>query len=92
MNLKFVKIMTLLAVIASTGVAGKLFHEHRSFREPVVAGEGLSSVKKLGDYSKSVAGTINDANVYIFDSGVPGGAILIIGGTHAEEPAANVSA
>ena len=79
MNLKFVKIMTLLAVIASTGVAGKLFHEHRSFREPVVAGEGLSSVKKLGDYSKSVAGTINDANVYIFDSGVPGGAILIIG-------------
>ena len=30
--------------------------------------------------------------MYFFDSGVPGGTILIIGGTHPEEPVANMSA
>ena len=60
----------------------------------VVAGAALTQVKKLSDYypEGGLKGSVNDANVYFFDSGVPGGTILIIGGTHPEEPVANMSA
>ena len=51
----------------------------------------MTEVKKLSDYS-DVKGTVNDCNVYIFDSGVEGGTMLIYGGTHAEEPACNTAA
>ncbi|HSK68552.1 MAG TPA: succinylglutamate desuccinylase [Candidatus Limnocylindria bacterium] len=87
-----VKIVTAVIVLAAVAAAGYLFREHRTYREPVVASEALTAVKKLSDYSSAVRGTVNDANVYIFDSGVPGGTLLLIGGTHAEEPTANVSA
>lgn len=92
MKIKTVKLITLLAVSAAIAIAGWLFREQRMFKEPVVASGNIYAVKKLSDYSQSVKGTINDVNVYIFDSGVPGGTLLLIGGTHAEEPAANVSA
>ncbi len=92
MKIKTVKLITLLAVSAAIAIAGWLFREQRIFKEPVVASGHIYAVKKLSDYAQSVKGTINDVNVYIFDSGVPGGTLLLIGGTHAEEPAANVSA
>jgi hypothetical protein len=44
----------------------------------------ITEVKKLSDYSDSVKDSVNDANVYIFDSGVPGGTAVLIGGTHPE--------
>lgn len=92
MNLKALKVTALVAAGAAVATAGMLFKEHREFKEPVVVSPAVSEVKKLSDYSDVVKGTINDANVYIFNSGVPGGTLLIIGGTHAEEPVANMSA
>lgn len=86
MNLKTVKALVLVFIIGTVAVAGWMFREHRTYKEAVVVGETITAVKKLSDYSDSVKGTINDANVYIFDSGVPGGTILLIGGTHPEEP------
>lgn len=74
------------------GVSGFLFWEHRNFKEPVVVSEYITEVKKLSDYSDVVKGTVNDSNVYIFDSGVEGGNMLIWGGTHAEEPAGVMAA
>ena len=92
MKIKTVKLITILIVIAAIVIAGWLFREQRTFKEPVVASEHIHAVRKLSDYSDAVKGTINDANVYIFDSGVPGGTLLLIGGSHAEEPVANVAA
>ncbi len=92
MTAKSVKALTLLLVAGALGVAGTLFYEQRSYKEPVVPSENITTVKKLSDYSGVVKGTVNDCNVYIFDSGVPGGTILLLGGTHPEEPAANVAA
>lgn len=92
MKMKMIKLTTFLTVFACILVAGWLFREQRTFKEPVVASEHIYAVKRLSDYSDAIKGTVNDANVYIFDSGMPGGTLLLIGGTHAEEPAANVSA
>ena len=92
MSLKSIKALVLVVILGAVGTAGWLFHEHRTYKEPVVVSEGITSVKKLSDYSDVVKGSVNDANVYIFDSGVHGGTILLLGGPHPEEPAANMSA
>lgn len=92
MSIKYVKVLILAVVFCALGVAGWLFREHRTFKEPVVVSEHVTSVKKLSEYSDVVKGTVNDCNVYIFDSGKEGGTMLLFGGSHPEEPAPNMAA
>lgn len=92
MNLKALKVTAFVVIGAAVATAGMLFKEHREFKEPVVVSPAVTQVKKLSDYSDVVKDTVNNANVYILNSGVPGGTLLIIGGTHPEEPVANMSA
>jgi hypothetical protein len=58
----------------------------------VVLGPGATAIRKLSDYFPETKGTVNDCNIYFLDSGKPGGTILILGGTHPEEPAGNLTA
>ncbi|MCC8139010.1 MAG: succinylglutamate desuccinylase [Lachnospiraceae bacterium] len=91
-KLNAVKAISLAVVVFAMSVAGCLFYEHRNYKEPVVVSEYITEVKKLSDYSDVIKGTVNDCNVYIFDSGIEGGCMLIWGGTHAEEPAGVMAA
>lgn len=91
-KLNLIKSIALCVIAFCMAVAGYLFWEHRNYKEPVVVSEYITEVKKLSDYSDVVKGTVNDCNVYIFDSGVEGGTFLIWGGTHAEEPAGPMTA
>ncbi|MCR4403464.1 MAG: succinylglutamate desuccinylase/aspartoacylase family protein [Firmicutes bacterium] len=85
--------LAIVVVWLAVVVPGALqLYEHRHFREPVVLGPGVTEVKKLGDYSPAVRGTVNDCNVYVLDSGVPGGTMLVLGSSHPEEPGAVLSA
>ena len=67
--------------------AGISFYKSRNLKEPVVLGPGVTEVKKLSDYFSGIQNSINDCNVYILEGEKPGGAFLILGGTHPEEPA-----
>jgi len=67
-------------------LAGLSFYQSRHLREPVVLGPGVTAVKTLGEYFAGIKGTTNDANVYILEGGKPGGTILVLGGSHPEEP------
>jgi hypothetical protein len=58
----------------------------------VVLSDGVTEVKRLGDYFEGVRGTVNDANLYFLDSGVPGATMMVLGGTHPEEPAGRLAA
>lgn len=85
------------AVIGTIGLAflffsGASFYRSRHLKEPVVAGPGVSRVLKLGDYFEGIRGSTNDANVYVLEGAEPGGTILVLGGTHPEEPAARLAA
>ncbi len=92
MNSKIVKALILLPVVCAVAVAGWMFREQRTYKEPVVASEHITQVKKLSDYSDVVKGSVNDVNVYIFDSGVAGGTLLVFGGSHPEEPTGIIAA
>jgi len=89
--------MTRKAVIAVFGAAlaffaGLSFTRSRHLREPVVPGPSVSRVARLGDYFRPLEGTVNDANVYVLEGKEPGGTVLLLGGTHPEEPAGRLAA
>ncbi len=83
-------IVAVLGLALAIG-AGLSFYKSRRLREPVVLGPSVGSVTKLGDYFDGVKGTTNDSNVYILNGKEPGGSILILGGTHPEEPAGRIA-
>lgn len=72
--------------------AGISFFQSRHLKESVVLSPGVTDVRKLSDYFAGIRDTVNDAHVYVLDSGRPGGTILLLGGTHPEEPAARLAA
>ncbi len=89
-KLNTIKIIAAAAAIAALAVSGKEFSDMWNFKEPSVIG-AQTIVKKLSDYEPTMAGTSNNSNIYIIDSGKPGGTVMVLGGTHPEEPAANIS-
>ncbi len=78
-----------LALFASSGIS---FYESRHLREPVVMGPGVTGVKKLGEYFDPIKGTANDCNLYFLEGKKPGATLMILGGTHPEEPAGRLAA
>lgn len=60
--------------------------------EIIKKGPGVSQIKMLSDYFAGLKGTAGDTEVYILDSGKPGGTVMILGGTHPNEPAGYVGA
>jgi len=84
---------TALAAWAAILVfAGIAFAQHRQYQETVVLGPGVTEVRTLGDYYEPLKGSVNDCNVYVLDSGAPGGTLLVLGASHAEEPATSLTA
>jgi hypothetical protein len=87
--IKGIALAVWIGILISSGIA---FAQHRQYKETVVLGEAVTQVKTLGDYFEPIKGTVNDCNIYVLDSGVPGGTLLIMAAVHAEEPATNLAA
>ena len=60
--------------------------------EPIYAGPGVTEIKMLSDWFPALKGTNGDTEVYILDSGVEGASMLVLGGTHANEPSGFITA
>jgi len=59
---------------------------------PIIQGDGLTQTKPLSDYFQGIKNTNGDTDVYFFEGETPGGTVLILGGTHPNEPAAFITA
>ena len=55
-------------------------------------GPGVTEVRMLSDYNPALKGTHGDTEIYVLDSGNPGASILVLGGTHPNEPSGVVVA
>ncbi len=55
-------------------------------------GPGVTAVKTLSAYLPKLAGTAGDTDVYLLDSGKPGGTAFVAGGTHGSEIAGIMAA
>ncbi len=66
--------------------SGWSFYRSRRLAEPVVLGPGVTAVKQLSDYFPRLKGSANDCHLYVLEGREPGGTILLLGGSHPEEP------
>jgi hypothetical protein len=85
------------SIVAALGLvllasAGWSLHRSRNLREPVVLGPGVTAVKQLGAYFEPLRGTVNDCRIYVMEGTQPGATLLVLGGSHAEEPAGRLAA
>lgn len=74
-----------------TAYLGVVFSSARK-AEPIYPGPGVTEKKMLSDYYDGLKGTAGDTEVYVLDSGVPGASMLVLGGTHPNEPSGVVAA
>jgi hypothetical protein len=88
-RLRAVVLLTLVA--AACLVAGR---EFVAMWQPDIfhPSDGLTRTGRLSEYCESLHGSRADATVYFYDSGVPGATMLVLGGTHPNEPAGFLAA
>jgi len=60
--------------------------------EPIRRGPGVTRIALLSDWFPKLKDTRADTEVFILDSGKPGGSALVLGGTHGNEPAGYMTA
>ncbi|MFW6160173.1 MAG: succinylglutamate desuccinylase [Acidobacteriota bacterium] len=87
-----IKIVSLIITIAFIIPAAIQLHRHRNYRVPVVAGPGVTEVIQLSQYSPILKGTMAETKIYVMEGKEPGGKILIMANTHANEPAGLLAA
>lgn len=91
------RLTATLLLVASVAVAAVSASSYLEMRYPdpdvdrVVPHEGFVH-KRLSDYFDGIRDTPADTDVYIQEGAEPGGTVLILGGTHANEPAGMVAA
>lgn len=84
-------IAVLLVAAIVTALAGMNFYAKRHFQEDIFEGEGVTEVFKLSRYNENLTGTIADTNVYVLQGEKEGGSLLVLGSTHANEPAGHMA-
>lgn len=84
----------LAFLVAAVAVALAAAPQFAAMHTPdiIKKGPGVTVVKQLSDYFAGLKGTPGDTAVYVLESGRPGGAVLVVGGTHPNEPAGYISA
>lgn len=91
-RLTILKIVFVGILALCVTVGGLELKALRNYKMPLVKGPGVTGAKRLSDYFPALKNTWGDTNVYILDSGVPGGTALILGGSHPNEPTGTVAA
>ena len=88
---KRVKIIILVCMAVIAFFAGLEFYQLRHYKEVFVASDELTEVKWLSDYLPEMKGNWFDTPIYVFDSGVEGGSVFIMGNVHPYEPASSIT-
>jgi len=81
----------LLCAVTVALVAAPAFTRMRR-PDLIVPGPGVSRVTALSAYLPALTGTPGDTAVYVLEGRRPGGAVLVLGGTHGDEPAGYIAA
>jgi len=80
----------IIVIIACLSAGGDFLEQRRS--EPIIPSTSLSKRIKLSDYLPSLRGSRGDTEMFLFEGKNSGGTVLVLGGTHPNEPASNVAA
>lgn len=81
----------LAAALAIAAVTGMNFASLKDLGE-IKPGESVEEVKMLSEYFDGLEGTNMDTPVYVLQGEKPGGKVLVLGGTHGNEPSGFMAA
>lgn len=84
--------LALLAIVAAILIAVTPQFTAMHTADAIKKGPGVTAVKMLSDYFAGLRNTPGDTAVYVLDSGKPGGTVLVVGGTHPNEPSGYIGA
>lgn len=79
-----------IAAIAGIVAACQFLDMHQS--QPLYPSESLTKKEVLSKYNENIKLTSSDTDVFYFEGTEPGGKVLILGGTHPNEPAGFLTA
>jgi hypothetical protein len=87
-------VSALILLVCAALATGYLAVQFLSMREvePIYPGAGVSDVKLLSEWYPGLAGTAGDTEVYVLEGSEPGPSMLVLGGTHPNEPSGLVAA
>lgn len=83
-------ILCIFVIVAVVFLTIVFRSQHKE--EPIYPGPGVTDMKMLSTWFPALKGTNGDTEVYILDSGVPGASMLVLGGTHPNEPSGFITA
>ncbi len=84
-------IICLAGAIVASAVAGSSFLAMRK-PDKIVSGPGVTEIKMLSDWFPALKGSAGDTEVYIMKGSDDGVSMLVLGGTHPNEPAGHLTA
>lgn len=84
----------LALLLIAAGVIAYLAGQFLSMREvePIYPGPGVTEIKMLSDWYPDLKGTAGDTEVYVLEGEQEGDSMLVLGGTHPNEPSGLVGA
>lgn len=88
---KFTATVFLIISLLCCFISGKAFSTMKE-EEPIIPGPGVTQEKMLSEYFPSLDGTNGDTKIYVLEGKEPGGKILVLGGTHPNEPSGYMAA
>jgi hypothetical protein len=88
---KHLSTILILIITASAGTIASLEFAKMHHPEKVYPSAALTKAGMLSDYFEGIKGTHGDTEVYLFDSGVPGGTAFMAGGAHPNEAASSLA-
>lgn len=87
-----VTVLCILVSIAVGVVSAVDFINFRNYEEVIIPGEGVTDTFMLSEYLPNLEGTAGDTPVYVLQGEKEGASMLVLGGTHANEPAGHMAA
>jgi len=86
----------IIAIILTGVMTLVIIFTGREFKDmhadiPIFPSDDLAEVKMLSDYFEGLKNTPGDTQVYVFEGEEEGGSVLILGGTHPNEPSSNLT-
>ena len=90
-NNKIVAVIMLVVAGAICTIASLDFLEMRK-PDKFFPSKAITEVRTLGDYFEDLKGTNGDTDIFFFNGDKEGGTVLLLGGTHPNEPAGIITA
>ena len=93
-DIKRNKLSALVLLVLAAACIAYLATQFLSMRvaEPIYPGPGVTEIKMLSDWYPDLKDTAGDTEVYILEGKNPGDSMLVLGGTHPNEPSGVVGA